>query len=128
MGLCRRDEMHARGSGTAGGLVPETWLVAGRTLGRSIHTMAASTEVEIGGPSEPVDAFVVSTDAFFISRRRQLVALAAHHAVPVIYIAREFPADEGLVSYGTNIADAYRQVGIYAGRTLNGEKPADLPV
>ena len=108
-------------------------LEAGRTLGRPIYIMTATTEAEIEEAfrtiiERRVDALVISTDAFFISRRKQLVSLAAHHAVPVIYFAREFAADGGLMSYGTNIADAYRQIGVYAGRILNGEKPADLPV
>jgi putative ABC transport system substrate-binding protein len=108
-------------------------LEAERTLGRQIYFMTASTEVEIDGAfrtliERRVDALVVSTDAFFISRRRQLIALAAHHAVPVMYFAHEFPADGGLMSYGTNIADAYRQLGDYTARILNSAKPADLPV
>jgi ABC-type uncharacterized transport system substrate-binding protein len=73
-------------------------------------------------------ALIISTDGYFFSRREQIVTLAARHKVPTIYDRRGYATADGLVSYGPDLADAYRQVGIYVARILKGEKPADLPV
>ena len=75
-----------------------------------------------------VAALVVGADAFFNNNRQQIVVLAARHAMAAVYQWREFPAEGGLLSYGPNLSDAYRQSGLYVGRILKGEKPADLPV
>ena len=71
---------------------------------------------------------LVTLSPFFLTRARQIVALAARHRVPAIYMRREYPEAGGLMSYGFNVADTYRELGRYAGRILNGDKPADLPV
>jgi putative ABC transport system substrate-binding protein len=106
---------------------------AARAIGLQIEVLRASTSPEIDTAfatfaRERPDALFISNDAFLNSRRVQLVQLAAHHRVPAIYSGREYSEIGGLMSYGTNIADAYRQLGVYAGRILKGAKPADLPV
>jgi hypothetical protein len=77
---------------------------------------------------ERASALVVGAGAFLVSRRDQIIALAVRHAIPAIYGFREYSADGGLVSYGNDIGDAFRRAGVYAGRILKGDKPADLPV
>jgi putative ABC transport system substrate-binding protein len=104
-----------------------------RALGLQCHVWIASTDQDLntafaGLVRQPVGALLVSADPFFLDRRVQLAALAARHAVPAIYFAREFVAAGGLMSYGTSIAAAYRQAGVQAGKILKGAKPADLPV
>src|SRR5262245_21613675 len=106
---------------------------AARAMGMQIKVLNASTSGEINAAfatfvHERPDAFFVSADGFFNTRRVQLVHLATRYAVPASYFAREFPEVGGLMSYGSNQSDNYRQVGIYAGHILKVTKPADLPV
>jgi putative tryptophan/tyrosine transport system substrate-binding protein len=103
-----------------------------RSLGLQFHVLNAGTDQDIdtvfaGLIQQQIGMLLVSADPFFLGRRVQFVALAARHAVPTIYFAREFVAAGGLMSYGTSLADAYRQAGVFAGRILKGAKPADLP-
>ena len=95
-----------------------------------LRILSASTEREIDAvfATQLTGALVVSTDPYFYSRRRQLLALASSHAVPAIYERREFPAEGGLISYGPSFTATWRQLGIYTGKILKGAKPADLPV
>jgi putative ABC transport system substrate-binding protein len=107
--------------------------MAAKALGRRLLVLHASNETEFEAnfammAREHVAALVVANDPFLDSRRDQLVALAARTGVSAIYHIRDIPAAGGLMSYGASLADAYRQVGNYAGRILKGEKPADLPV
>ena len=106
---------------------------AARTLGLQLHILHASTEREFDAVFATLGqlragALAISTDVFFNIRSEQLAALALRHAVPTIYQNREFAAAGGLMSYGGNLTDTYHQAGIYAGRILKGQKPADLPV
>jgi putative ABC transport system substrate-binding protein len=101
--------------------------------GRQLRTVNASTTAEIDEAfvamaNQHVEALVVASDPFFLTRRDQFATSAARHRIPAIYPFREFVAVGGLMSYGTSLAGAYREIGRYAGRILNGEKPADLPV
>jgi ABC-type uncharacterized transport system substrate-binding protein len=106
---------------------------AARTVGLQIDVLRATTDSEIDAAFAALSgiragALVVSSNAFFNARREQIVALAARHAIPAIYDGREYAAAGGLVSYGTSLAQGYRQAGIYTARILKGTKPADLPV
>jgi putative ABC transport system substrate-binding protein len=106
---------------------------AARSLSLQIRILRASTERDLDATFATLaelraGGLLVGADPFLYSRRDYIVALATRHAVPAIYEQREFAVAGGLMSYGTNITDAYRQVGIYTGRVLKGEKPADLPV
>ena len=106
---------------------------AARAMNLPISVLRANTDHEIDAAFEIVTqqripALAVAASPFFDTRRDTLVALAARHAVPTIYHFREFAAAGGLMSYGIDPVDAYRQVGVYAGRILKGAKPADLPV
>jgi putative tryptophan/tyrosine transport system substrate-binding protein len=106
---------------------------AARILGLQLHVLHASNERDFDPVFATVvqlraGALVIGTDGFFISRSEQLAALTIRHAVPTIFQDRAFVAAGGLMSYGGSITDSYRQAGIYTGRILKGEKPADLPV
>jgi len=106
---------------------------AARSRGLQVHILRASTASEIDAAFGALvelraGALVLGGDPFFTNQRAQIVALAARHAVPAIYGVRLFPAAGGLMSYGTDLADSFRQAGVYAGKILKGAKPADLPV
>ena len=106
---------------------------AARALGQQIHILHASNEAELEAAFTTArqvgaGALLVAADPFFNSRRTYIIGLAARQAIPAIYEQREHALAGGLMSYGTNLSDGYRQVGIYTGRILKGEKPGDLPV
>jgi putative tryptophan/tyrosine transport system substrate-binding protein len=103
------------------------------SLGKEMLVLRASSEGELDAAFATMahqrsDVLLVGSDTFFISRRDQLASLAAGHRIPAMYYLREFAEAGGLITYGNMLPDAYRLVGIYVGRILKGEKPADLPV
>jgi putative tryptophan/tyrosine transport system substrate-binding protein len=106
---------------------------AARAIGQQVQILQAGSEREIAAAfatmvQMQMGALIVGADPFFSSQIEQLVALTARHGIAAIYEWREFAEASGLMSYGSDRAEGYRQVGIYAGRILHGEKPADLPV
>jgi ABC-type uncharacterized transport system substrate-binding protein len=106
----------------AAGSLGQQILVLNADGGREIDTAFATIA------QQRIDALLVASDPLFFDRRDQLIALAARQAIPAIYYLRAFCQAGGLLSYGNNLTDMYRQVGTYTGRILNGERPADLPV
>src|SRR5262249_9724544 len=107
--------------------------VAARTLGVQLHMLHASTERDVEAlfanlAQLRVGALVIGTDPLFLSWTEQLARLSLHHAIPAIFQDRAFAAAGGVMSYGGSTADAYHQAGVYIGRILKGDKPADLPV
>jgi putative tryptophan/tyrosine transport system substrate-binding protein len=106
---------------------------AARTLGLQLNVVHASTEPDLEKVFATLNqlragGLVIGTDTFFDGQSERLAALAVRHAMPTIYQTREFAAAGGLMSYGGSLTDAYRKAGVYVGRVLKGEKPADLPV
>jgi putative ABC transport system substrate-binding protein len=106
---------------------------AARLLGQQVHVLQARTEREIDAAFAAVSQFragalFVASDGFFLHRREQFGAWAAHHAVPSSFELREFVAAGGLMSYGASLGEVYRQAGIYTGRILKGARAADLPI
>jgi putative tryptophan/tyrosine transport system substrate-binding protein len=111
----------------------ETAQQVARVLGWRLHVIGASSENEIDAAfaltkQQRANAIVMGSDPFFRSRLKQIIALAAHDAIPTIYVTREFVEGGGLISYGNSVRDAYRRAGIQTGRLLKGAKPTDLPV
>ena len=108
-------------------------LVAATVIGLKVQILKAGTDREIDAAFASLvqartGALLAEGDAFFNSRIEQLIALAARHAIPTLYAFREYAVAGGLTSYGSSLIEMYRQVGLYTGRILKGEKPADLPV
>jgi putative ABC transport system substrate-binding protein len=108
-------------------------LAAAPVSGLKVQRLKAGTDREIDTAFASLvqartGALLVGGDVFFVNRIEQLISLAARHAIPTMYPVREFVVAGGLISYGTSLIEEYRQVGLYTGRILKGEKPADLPV
>jgi putative tryptophan/tyrosine transport system substrate-binding protein len=106
---------------------------AAKSFGLDLHVLNARTERELDGVFAKliqlrVEGLVIAGSAYFVAQSRQLAELAVRHAVPTVFETREFVAAGGLMSYGGSLADAYRLTGVYTGRILKGDKPADLPV
>jgi putative tryptophan/tyrosine transport system substrate-binding protein len=106
---------------------------AGRKLGLKVHVFNARTERDIepafsNFANNKVKALLVADDPFFQGQRLRIVGIAGRQGLPAIYFTRDFVDADGLMSYGPNLVDAYRLVGVYCGRILKGEKPAELPV
>jgi ABC-type uncharacterized transport system substrate-binding protein len=104
-----------------------------RALGRRLLVLKAGTAPEIDAAfamlaGQRANAVIIAADPFYTGRARQLAVLAARHAIPMVAAVREITAAGGLISYGNSVTDAYRRVGVYAGRILKGAKPADMPV
>lgn len=117
---------------SAGSEISETQAAA-RAVGHKLIVLNATTEGEIDAAfadlvQRRIGGLIVTGDPFFVSRRDKVVALAARYVVPTIYVQREFVLAGGLIGYGTNITEAYRQAGLYVSRILKGAKPSDLPV
>jgi putative ABC transport system substrate-binding protein len=106
---------------------------AAKTLGQELRFFYASNESELDTSfaalvQQRPNGLLLGNDVFFTNRRQQIVSLAAYHAIPAIYAFRQFAESGGLMSYSTNLVEVYRQIGIYVGRVLKGESPANLPV
>jgi putative ABC transport system substrate-binding protein len=113
--------------------VSKDMAAAGAAMGVQFEVVQASNILEIDAAfaslvRNRVEGLLFGTDSFFYSRRLQLATLTTRHAIPSIFNAREYPEAGGLMSYGTSLSEAFRQVAIYTGRILKGEKPVDLPV
>ena len=116
-----------------GGFYEQSAQAGASALGRQLMVFKAGTVTEIDAAfatlvGRRAVAVLIASDPFYAARYRQLAVLAARHGLPIIGASRDMPAAGGLIGYGNNVTDAYRRVGILAGRILNGAKPADLPI